>query len=194
MTRDTLAKMEVYKRYEFTNDGVSPFSPPGTPGGMSLVTGNEHDEFGLVSVDPVNRIKQVEKRAKKLETLRPELPKAVSYGVETAEIGFIGVGMTYGVILEAMDILAESDIYTQYHQLRTIHPMLEETAAFTNRCKVVFVLEYNAGAQLANIIISNGGNAKKIKNILRFDGVPMNSKDVVKEVLNYLGITEVNVA
>ena len=194
MTRDTLAQMEVYKRYEFTEDGVSPFSPPGTPGGMSLVTGNEHDEFGLVSVDPTNRIKQVEKRARKLETLRPELPKAVTYGVETAEIGFIGVGMTYGVILETMDMLAESDIHTQYHQLRTIHPMLEETAVFVNRCNVVFVLEYNAGAQLANIIIANGGNAKKIKNILRFDGVPMNSKEIVKEVLNHLGIKEVNVA
>ena len=194
MNKTTLARMEVYKRYEFTEDGVSPFSPPGTPGGMSLVTGNEHDEFGLVSVDPTNRIKQVEKRAKKLETLKPELPKAVIYGVETAEIGFIGVGMTFGVILETMDILAESDIHTQYHQLRTLHPMLEETAAFINRCKVVFVLEYNAGAQLSNIIAANGGNPEKIKSILRFDGVPMNSKDVVKEVVNYLGIQEVNVA
>lgn len=194
MNKNTLARMEVYKRYEFTEDGVSPFSPPGTPGGMSLVTGNEHDEFGLVSVDPTNRIKQVEKRAKKLETLKPELPKAVVYGVETAEIGFIGVGMTFGVILETMDILAESDIHTQYHQLRTLHPMLEETAAFINRCKVTFVLEYNAGAQLSNIIAANGGNPEKIKSILRFDGVPMNSKDVVKEVVNYLGIQEVNVA
>ena len=101
--------------------------------------------------------------------------------------------MTYGVILEAMDILAESDIYA-ISSTENYSSHARETAAFTNRCKVVFVLEYNAGAQLANIIISNGGNAKKIKNILRFDGVPMNSKDVVKEVLNYLGITEVNVA
>ena len=102
--------------------------------------------------------------------------------------------MTFGVILETMDILAESDIHTQYHQLRTLHPMLEETAAFINRCKVTFVLEYNAGAQLSNIIAANGGNPEKIKSILRFDGVPMNSKDVVKEVVNYLGIQEVNVA
>ncbi len=190
----TLEEMEVYKRYEFTDDGISPFSPPGTPGGMSLVTGNEHDEFGLVSVDPTNRIKQVKKRAKKLESMKNELPKAVTYGVETAEIGFIGVGMTYGVILETMDILAESDIHTQYHQLRTLCPMLEETASFTNRCKIVFVLEYNAGAQLANIIIANGGNEKRIKSILRFDGVPMNSKDIVKEVRTYLDLKEVEVA
>ena len=43
---------------------MSPFAPPGTPGGMSLVTGIEHDEFGLVSVDPTNRVKQVQKREK----------------------------------------------------------------------------------------------------------------------------------
>ena len=59
---------------------------------------------------------------------------------------------------------------------------------------MTFVLEYNAGAQLSNIIAANGGNPEKIKSILRFDGVPMNSKDVVKEVVNYLGIQEVNVA
>ena len=126
--------------------------------------------------------------------MKHELPKAVTYGVETAEIGFIGVGMTYGVILETMDILAESDIHTQYHQVRTLCPMLEETASFTNRCKVIFVLEYNAGAQLANIIIANGGNEDRIKSILRFDGVPMNSKEIVKEVLTYLNIKKVDVA
>ena len=194
MDEGTLASMEVYKRYEFTEDGVSPFSPPGTPGGMSLVTGNEHDEFGLVSVDPTNRVKQVKKRGKKLESMRPELPRAVTYGIETADIGFIGIGLTYGVILEVMDILAERDIHSQYHQVRTICPMLEETGAFTHRCKNVFVLEYNAGAQLAKVIIANGGNESNIQSILRYDGVPMNSGDVVKQVLEHLGMKEEEVA
>ena len=194
MDADTLASMEVYKRYEFTEDGVSPFSPPGTPGGMSLVTGNEHDEFGLVSVDPTNRVKQVKKRGKKLESMGPELPRAVTYGIETADIGFIGIGLTYGVILEVMDILAEKDIHSQYHQVRTICPMLEETGSFTHRCKSVFVLEYNAGAQLAKVIIANGGNESHIHSILRYDGVPMNSGDVVKQVLEHLGIKEEEVA
>ncbi len=194
LTKDDLESMEVYKRYEFTEDGVSPFSPPGTPGGMSLVTGNEHDEFGLVSVDPTNRIRQVKKREKKLQSMVPELPRAVTYGVETAEIGFIGVGMTYGVILETMDILAESDIHTQFHHVRSLCPMLDETPAFTQRVKTVFVLEYNSGAQLANIIIANGGKREHIKSILRYDGVPMNSKEIVKEVIDYLGIKKVEVA
>ncbi len=194
LTKDDLESMEVYKRYEFTDDGVSPFSPPGTPGGMSLVTGNEHDEFGLVSVDPTNRIRQVKKREKKLQSMVPELPRAVTYGVETAEIGFIGVGMTYGVILETMDILAESDIHTQFHHVRSLCPMLDETPAFTQRVKTVFVLEYNSGAQLANIIIANGGKREHIKSILRYDGVPMNSKEIVKEVIDYLGIKKVEVA
>ena len=194
MTAESLDAMEVYKRYEFTEDGVSPFAPPGTPGGMSLVTGNEHDEFGLVSVDPTNRVKQVQKREKKLESMKSELPKAVTYGIETADIGFIGVGLTYGVILEVMDILAERDIHSQYHQVRTICPMLEETGAFTHRCKNVFVLEYNAGAQLAKVIIANGGNENNIHSILRYDGVPMNSGDIVKRVIEHLGIKEEEVA
>ena len=33
-----------------------------TPGGQNLVTGNERNEWGLVSAEPVNRKKMIEKR------------------------------------------------------------------------------------------------------------------------------------
>lgn len=176
---DDTAKLDDYRRYRFEDDGVSAFAPPGTPGGMSLVTGNEHDEYGLVSTDPVNRNRMVAKRAKKLETLRDELPRAVSHGVETADIGFIGVGMTYGVILEAMDILAERGVHTQYHQMRTIWPMLEETAAFTRRCKHVVVVEYNATEQLRKLIVAQGGADENLNSYLKYDGTPMSADELV---------------
>ncbi|MDH3644455.1 MAG: 2-oxoacid:acceptor oxidoreductase family protein, partial [Gammaproteobacteria bacterium] len=39
LTEKELADMEVYKRYEITEDGISPWAVPGTKGGMNLVTG-----------------------------------------------------------------------------------------------------------------------------------------------------------
>ena len=56
------------------------------------------------------------------------------------------------------------------------------------------MLEYNAGAQLAKVIIANGGNENNIHSILRYDGVPMNSGDIVKRVIEHLGIKEEEVA
>ncbi|MEQ8232803.1 MAG: 2-oxoacid:acceptor oxidoreductase subunit alpha [Gammaproteobacteria bacterium] len=189
-----LASAEVYKRYAFSDDGVSAFAAPGTPGGMSLVTGNEHDEWGLVSTDPVNRVKMMDKRQRKLETMKPDLPRAVNHGVETADIGFIGVGMTYGVILEAMDLLAEHGIYAQYHQPRTLFPMLDETPAFTRRCHRTYVVEYSATAQLAKLIVAQGGEQANIHNILKYDGTPMRAEELVRRVLGDLGVKEVEVA
>ncbi|MCP5202529.1 MAG: 2-oxoacid:acceptor oxidoreductase subunit alpha, partial [Gammaproteobacteria bacterium] len=191
-----LAGMEVYKRYAFSDDGVSPFAAPGTPNGMTLVTGNEHDEWGLVSTDPVNRVKMVDKRQKKLETMKADLPRAVEHGVDTLDLGFIGVGMTYGVILEAIDILAGQGIHAQYHQPRTLYPLLEETAAFTRRCKRVYVVEYSATAQLAKLLVAQGAEEAHLHPFLKYDGTPMRADELVQRVMSDLGISlkEVDVA
>ena len=180
---ESLAGMAVYKRYAFSEDGVSAFAPPGTPGGMSLVTGNEHDEFGQVSTDPGNRKRMMQKRQSKLQTMQTELPRAVTHGVETADIGFIGIGMTHGVILEAMDILAARGVPTQYHQPQTLWPMLDETPDFTRGCPCVFVVEYNATGQLARLIVAHGGAEAHIESVLVYDGVPLRAEDLVQKVI-----------
>ena len=189
-----LAEMDVYKRYAFSDDGVSAFAPPGTPGCMSLSTGNEHDEFGHVSTDPINRKRMMDKRMKKMETMLPELPRAVTHGPDDAEIGFIGVGMAYGVILEAMELLAERGIATQYHQPRTLWPMLDETVAFTKSRRKVYVVEYNATGQLAQLIVGQGGDAGRMDNLIKYDCTPMRADEVVERVVADLSKEEVEVA
>ena len=183
---DALAVIKTYKRYAFTDSGVSPFAPPGTPGGMSLVTGNEHDEFGQVSTDPGNRVRMMRKRQSKLHTMRPDLPSAITHGSETADIGLIGVGMTYGVITEALEILDDKGISVQYHQPRTLWPMLDETPEFTHRMGCTIVVEYNLTGQLARLIVAHGGDESHIHSILGFDGVPLRAHDLVQKTIEIL--------
>ena len=38
---------ESYKRYQFTEDGVSPLAFPGTPNSIVKITSYEHDEEGI---------------------------------------------------------------------------------------------------------------------------------------------------
>lgn len=180
---EALSKLDTYKRYAFTEDGVSPFAIPGTPNGMSLVTGNEHDEFGLVSTDPVNRVRMMDKRQKKMETMLPELPRAGRFGDQDAKIGLIGVGMTFGVILEAMDTLADRGIDTQYFQPKTLWPMLDETIDFINGCELVYVVDLNATGQLASLFVREGADPERIRRILHYDGTPIRSATVVDFVV-----------
>lgn len=56
-----------YKRYEFTDDGVSPYVRVGTENGDFIATSYEHDEYGATSEEMDMKVKMTEKRARKLE-------------------------------------------------------------------------------------------------------------------------------
>lgn len=183
LTPEEVANLETYKRYGFSEDGVSAFAAPGTPGGMSLVTGNEHDEFGLVSTDPKNRVKMMDKRFHKIEVAKKELPKGREYGDPKAPIGFIGIGMMYGVILEAVEMLEAQGIKTKYHQPRTIWPVLDDTFDFINSCERVYVIDLNAQAQLARLFMHQGADSSKIISICRYDGLPYRPGYLVNQIL-----------
>ena len=89
LTPEEVAELDTYKRYAYSDeDGISAFAAPGTPGGMSLVTGNEHDEYGLVSTDPKNRIKMMDKRFHKIEVAKKELPKDVFMETQKQKLGY----------------------------------------------------------------------------------------------------------
>ncbi|MFT4564059.1 MAG: 2-oxoglutarate ferredoxin oxidoreductase subunit alpha [Gammaproteobacteria bacterium] len=184
MGTEDLAKLDTYKRYLFTEDGISPYTIPGTPDGMSLVTGNEHDEYGLVSTDPVNRVRMMDKRLEKMKTMLPELPRAGRFGDLDSKIGIVAIGMVFGVALEALDSLADRGIDAQYFQPRTLWPMLDETIDFVNSCDVVYVVDLNAGGQLAGLLVREGADVSKIRNLLHYDGTPIRSDALVNFVVN----------
>ncbi len=109
VSESDLAEKEEYRRYEITEDGISPWAVPGTREAMNLVTGNERDEWGRVTTEPKLRVRMVDKRSRKIETVRPQLPKAVEWGDSKAPVGILGVGILGGVITEAADRMAKQD-------------------------------------------------------------------------------------
>ncbi|GAB0174287.1 MAG: 2-oxoacid:acceptor oxidoreductase subunit alpha [Candidatus Altimarinota bacterium] len=56
-----------YKRYELTEDGISPYVKVGTENGDFIATSYEHDEYGATTESPELKGKMTEKRAKKLD-------------------------------------------------------------------------------------------------------------------------------
>ncbi len=61
-----LENSELFKRYELTEEGISPRVLPGVKNGLHHVTGVEHDETGRPSELALNRKKMMEKRLRKL--------------------------------------------------------------------------------------------------------------------------------
>lgn len=180
---DEVARMECYRRYALTEDGLSPWAVPGTPQGMNLVTGNERDEWGRVSTHPATRVAMVDKRARKIDAIRPRLPTARAWGDPLAPIGLLGVGLLGGIITEATERLAEAGLGFHCHRPRTLWPILEDTIDFIRAHERVYIIEQSQGAQLADLLRSAGAPADRMHSILKYDGLQFTAGELASRIL-----------
>jgi 2-oxoglutarate/2-oxoacid ferredoxin oxidoreductase subunit alpha len=162
-----------YKRFAFSEDGVSPRTIPGVEGGMHLAPGSEHNDEGVITENAANRARMMEKRMHKLEAMRPELPTANLLGDPTATIAFIGYGSNRGPIAEAQDRLAAQGLATRFLQLRTLWPFPEdEVRDFIRGAAHVFVVENNITGQLERLIRFVTGPLAHMHPVRKYDGRP----------------------
>ncbi|WP_026674209.1 2-oxoacid:acceptor oxidoreductase subunit alpha [Alkalihalobacterium bogoriense] len=171
---------EYYKRYEVTEDGVSPRVIPGMKNGIHHVTGVEHDQTGKPSESPENRVAQMDKRLRKLNDLhlKYDTPVYSNAPHEEADLLIVGINSTRGTINEAMPRLEADGIKVNHAQIRLLHPFpTEELQPLMDKAKKVVVVENNGTAQLANIIKMNVGGTK-IESLLKYDGNPFLPSDI----------------
>lgn len=169
LSQQELFKIKNYKRYEFTNDGISPRALPGMRNGLHMVESNEHDEKGYRDEESENRIKMMQKRMKKLKSASKDLIPPKLWGERDAEIGIIGFGSTFGPIQEAMAQIKERGIRAKYLQMRTLWPFpVEKVEQFIAGCREVFVVENNYSGQLSSLIRSQVSSTLKMRNILKY--------------------------
>jgi 2-oxoglutarate/2-oxoacid ferredoxin oxidoreductase subunit alpha len=179
---DELSKIDEYKRYAITDDGVSPWALPGTRDGMTLVTGNERNEWGLVSTEPTNRKAMMDKRYRKIASVIDDLPLGRKWGDEDAEVGLLGIGMETGVVFEAIERLSGLGLSTKGLQPRTLWPVLDETFEFIASCRVVYVVEHNMQGQLRQLLMSQGVAGEKLLGFRRYDGLQTRVGELVEHI------------
>lgn len=175
-----------YKRYELTNDGISPRGIPGYGEGLVAVDADEHDEEGHITENLEIRAKMVEKRFnKKMRLLEKEILPPKLLGGENYDVLVVGWGSTYGTIKEAMDNLGSDKIsFLHYNQLYPLHP---QTLDYLNRAKKTIIFENNASGQFANLIKAETG-FKFDENVLKYDGMPFSVEEVLKNLKNIGGL------
>lgn len=184
LSPEAVAKLAQYKVYEFGSDGVSAYAPPGTPGVWAEVTGNEHDEWGHVSVNPTNRYRMMKKRMEKMVNARGELPPCRLFGPPTAKVGLIGFGSTSGPILEAQRLLEHRHLPTRYLQARTVFPVpVHEIDPFLKEVDVVYIVEHNYTGQFARLLREvMPWHYAKLRSILKYDGMTFRAPQIAAEV------------
>jgi len=176
-----------YKRFEFSEDGVSPRAIPGTEGGMHLVPGSEHNDAGVITEDARNRVRIMDKRMHKLVSMRPDLPKAVVHGDPKAAVAFIGYGSNRGPINEAQHRLAAAGVPSRFLQLRTLWPFPEEEVRdFLKGAQHIFVVENNMTGQIDRLIRYVTGPSPRMHRVLKYSGRPFRPIEIIEAVENTL--------
>ncbi|MFF2794365.1 2-oxoacid:acceptor oxidoreductase subunit alpha [Lysinibacillus xylanilyticus] len=167
------ADKAYFKRYEDTEDGISPRVLPGTLNGIHHVTGVEHDETGKPSEATGNRQVQMDKRFRKLAALKFDNPVHSNAPHEEADILLVGFNSTRGAIEEVQERLNAQGMKVNHAHIRLIHPFPSaEVAPLVAKAKKVIVVENNYTGQLANIMKMNVGGHDKIGTITKYDGTP----------------------
>lgn len=172
-----------YRRFEFTEDGVSPRSRLGIDNGIFWDTGDESDEAGHITEDPVLRVKMMDKRMSRLDLILNTIPdheKAISYGVEDYTI--ISWGSTKGPVLDAIEMLRREGISIGFVQLKLMHPFPEEyVRSLLKEAKTIIDIEANHSGQLGKLFQQNV--LRDIDYfILKYTGRAMTSTEVYESL------------
>jgi 2-oxoglutarate ferredoxin oxidoreductase subunit alpha len=175
-----------YKRYKFTDDGVSPRAIPGTENAIILANSNEHVERGYTTSQPEPTRAMVNKRFKKIPHIKKataELEPVKVYGSDKHDISLILWGSTKGPALEAINMLKDDDISARVVQVRVIEPFPKGLEDYLDGKTIL--LENNRSAELGTLIKLNTNYT--FNNIgLRYDGRPFDPNQIVNKVKEVL--------
>ncbi|MFP4617617.1 MAG: 2-oxoacid:acceptor oxidoreductase subunit alpha [Spirochaetaceae bacterium] len=180
----TREQLENYRRYEDTEDGISPFVKPGTPGGEYLATGLEHDEYGVSDQSPKNHLKMSKKRIRKIKVISRAFERnpVECYGDPDACIGIIGWGSTEGAIREACMLAEEQGIKVRHFHPHTINPLPErQISIFLARIRQLIIVEENLTGQFAHFIRAQFGVDPIM--IHKCEGVPITSEEIYRGIM-----------
>ena len=163
---------ETYRRYEVTEDGVSPRALPGLGKALVVADSDEHTPDGHITEDLSVRDVMNEKRLRKLTGLREQAVPPSFFGDGQPEILLVCWGSAKGAVQEAAEMLTARGRKAGVCHFGQVWP-LDETRflpRFEAAGMVVFC-EMNATGQFAKLVRRETGFMYS-RLVLRYDGLP----------------------
>ncbi|MDZ4834333.1 MAG: 2-oxoacid:acceptor oxidoreductase subunit alpha [Candidatus Melainabacteria bacterium] len=184
------AKDGKYKRFKFTESGISPRAYPGTPDTLYVSASDDHDEESILISDmftsPETRRKIMEKRMRKVALMLTELKAPVIEGPTDADVTLVCWGSTSGVVQEAAERLTAQGLKTNFICIKYIAPFhTKEVTELLSKAKKKISVEVNFTSVMAKLIRMETGIAMD-EHINRYDGEPFEPQglvDRIKEIM-----------
>ena len=176
-----------FQPHALTDDGISPRAIPGTDEGAHMTTGLEHDELGRRTEDTEMRIKQVDKRDRKVETAKErEDWEPREFGESDADTLIVSWGSNEGAMVEAIDMLAEDGIDVRFISVPYIFPR-PDLSDEINSAEEVLVVECNNTGQFADLLEHDA--LARVKRVNKYNGVRYKADELADEIESALAET-----
>jgi 2-oxoglutarate ferredoxin oxidoreductase subunit alpha len=170
---------ENYKRYEYTENGITPRGIPGFGKGLVGLDSDEHDEEGHITENLNTRVKMVDKRLKKYEALNDDIIPPELIGPENYKTLLLAWGTNLNIVKEAMQKLNKDDLaFLHYSQVWPLHP---DTIKYLEKAEKVIMIENNATSQFAKLIRQQTGFTIQDK-ILKYNGHAFYVEELVEKI------------
>jgi 2-oxoglutarate ferredoxin oxidoreductase subunit alpha len=174
-----------FRRYfDYDGDGIPYRTIPGNPHRKAsyFTRGSGHDSDARYSEDEKDYKETLDRLRKKFDTARKYLPKAIVEMHDGLKTGIICFGSNYEPVREARDRLKASGLKTNHLLLRAL-PLSDESKQFLAVHDVVYLVEQNRDGQMASIFKDEWPDlAAKIVSILVYDGLPITTGEIVRQI------------
>ena len=168
-----------YRNYQLTTDGITPRIYPGHEVFFAAADSDEHDELGHLTESGEVRRQMMDKRMRKLDTLKQELIEPLLIGSPDCETLLLGWGSMQGPLEEAISLL-DKEYPGKISALvfGDIFPLPDQKLRLlASTAKRLINVEQNATGQLAGLIREYTGITCH-SGILKYDGRQISGEEI----------------
>lgn len=193
LTAEDLERLGGFARYkDVDGDGVGYRTLPGTPhpAAAYFTRGSGHNELAQYSERPADYIRNMDRLARKFESMRKAVPRPDVEIDETASVGLICYGTSLYATRESRDQLAaEYGLRTSYLRLRA-YPFTTELTDFLERHARVYVVEQNRDAQMLSLMRMELAPEliAKLRSVRYYGGLPIDARTITDEIVLQEGL------
>lgn len=176
---------QPYKRFQITENGVSPRLIPGSGEHLVVADSDEHTVEGHISEDHQVRVDMVQKRLQKGQGLKYEVI-APSLDIQAPySLLLVCWGSSMGAVRETAEILRNQGQNVACLHFSQVWPLnAEQFLPVMQAAERVICVESNASAQMAGLIRRETGF--EIKHlVLRYDGLPLTSEYIMQQLAEF---------
>jgi len=188
LSAEDLKRLGGFARYkDVDGDGVGYRTLPGTnhPQAAYFTRGSGHNEKAQYTEREDDYVNNVDRLARKFESIRTKMPRPAVDLNEKAKIGLVAFGSSHYAVEESRDQLrVEYQTETSYLRLKA-YPFTQELLDFIRQHDRVYVIEQNRDAQLLGLmrLEFDVADIAKLRSMRYYGGLPLDARTVTDDIV-----------